>query len=230
MGAKVAKPNPAADNKAKADADLAMKALNKSAENFLAEVRLGTASATTLGYKLIDQKLESQEIQVVVQTQENVVSDDINDAIDSVFSGDWKSVVKFAAKEIISFLGGETPKPAEEAVNKEWAKSYLMWESNALVQYSIYLKKTNAKSIGTTQADTESTLLVCICRGIVDYEWIDPETIVYELSKTQPDMTPKEFQEMIDNVYNELLMAAQMIAVKRRTAAPSASTTTSITV
>ncbi|KAL2610159.1 hypothetical protein R1flu_028732 [Riccia fluitans] len=216
MGAKLAKPNPPADNLAKANADLAMDAMKMSANNFFAQIRLGTASEDSLGYTLTDQKLTDQEMQLIVQTKDNVMSDDIDSAIDSIFSGDWKSVAKFAAKEIIGFLGGGTPTPAEEAVNKEWHQSYLSWEYNTLLQYSTFILKTNAKSTGTLTEDTETTLMACICRGIVDYRSIDPEAIGFQLNKTTTDLTEEQFNALMKDVMSELENSAKISNLKRQ--------------
>ncbi|KAL3675725.1 hypothetical protein R1sor_025673 [Riccia sorocarpa] len=218
MGAKAAKPNPPSDNKAKAIADLAMDGLTLAASDFLSQVRLGTAGLNNLGYKLTDQKLTNQEIQIMVKTQDNVEPDDINAAIDSCFSGDWKGVTKFAAKEIIQFLGGQPPSPAEEAVNATFSKSYIVWEFNSLVQYSLYMKKTNASSVGTLTADTQITVLACICRGVVDYDGIDPQLILYEVCQTQPDLLndADKFQKLMEAVSNELKASATMSAIKRQ--------------
>jgi hypothetical protein len=210
MGAKQAKPVTPPDNPAKADADLALQGMQKAAENFLNTIRLGEASGQTLGYPLTDQRLINQEIHLVVQTTNNAPKEDLEKAVTGIFSGDWKTVTAIVVDSLASFLGGDAPQPVNTAVNDEFSKSFLVYENANVVQYSIYVKRTNAKSVGTLLADSQATMISVICRGNIAYPKVDPQTILGALVSSKKDMKPEEVQDLIANIGKELSLVAQL--------------------
>lgn len=220
MGAKVAKPNPPSTNEAKADADLAMQGMEASAENFLQTVRLGTSTLYNLGYELTDQKMTNQEVHMVVQTTANSPRDDIEEGINAIFSGDWKTVTKIAADSLASFFGGDAPQPSESAVNDTFSKSFLIWENNNVVQYSIFVRRTNAKSVGTLLEDSQATMEAVICKGNIDYNKIDPQTVISVMSEAKGDdgnpLTEAQKEQIFEEVQKELEMAAQLATFKKQ--------------
>ncbi len=216
MGAKQATPQHFKENDAKLDADIALEAMRASAEGFLKSVRCGDSNSHSLGYKLTDGKLTDQEVKLVVKTATNAEAGDIDKAINSVFSGDWKSVIKLATNEIIHFVSGKVPKPKNEAVNEEWSKSYLVWEFNSLIEYSVFMKKTNAASVGTALGNLDYTFMCAICRGVVAYESVDPQVIIYEVCKNQPKLKPKDFEKMMEDIEKSLELAARLSLFKKQ--------------
>lgn len=178
MGQKVSHPNPPEENEAKATADQVFGLLQESANNFFLSVRLGEPSGNTLGYPLTDMRLFAQEHHIVVQTDSNVTPENIRKAINDIFSGNWKGVVEDVVPTVLTFLSDGAPKPHETAVNDDFSTSFLKFENCNVVQYSIYVKRTNARSMGTLSENEVSTLLTVICKGIVDYGKIDPQAVL----------------------------------------------------
>jgi len=183
MGSHASKPDPPAENPAANASKLALEGFNVEAEHFFQSMRLGDATNYSLGYKLCEDKLTDQEFHIHVQTEFNQPAAAISEAVDGIFSGDWKKVTKLAVNEIVPFLTGEKPKAADKAETRTWGKAYLIWENGSLLCTAIYIKKTNAISIGSAVTDMDTTLLACVCRGVVDYAAIDPQVLVYEVNK-----------------------------------------------
>ena len=121
MGAKASKPDPPADNPAYEATKLALDGFNLEAEHFFQSMRLGDATNYSLGYKICENKLTDQEFHIHVQVAFNQKSDDIKKAVKGLFSGDWEAVTNAAIDEILPFLGGGPPAPADTAVNETWA-------------------------------------------------------------------------------------------------------------
>ncbi|GIL54836.1 hypothetical protein Vafri_10530 [Volvox africanus] len=220
MGNSIVKPAPGPnDTQAAVNAEMAQKVMHGSAENFFKDVRMGEPTLNSLGYKLAGMKLTDQEYQVICHTSQNVTSDDIKTAVDSLFSKDWKSVVDAAVNEIVMFLNGA---PTDNADIQEWSKSYLLWENASLVQYSVYILKTSSTSMGTVAASTYLTKLACICRGLVAYEAMHPQTIVYELRKSHPNMTNPQFTDFMKSISDELKLAAGLTQTMLMLTSPAA--------
>lgn len=215
MGGKVAKPNPPADNEAKADNDLAMKGLEDTAERFLQDNRLGVSSGETLGYPLVDDKLIAQELKLLTQTENNVPSSSIEQTIDGIFSGDWKSVVVNIAQQLAQFFSGEVPKPADRAVYQKFQKSYLRYENSNVVQYSVLVVQTNASSTGTLTENAQACLQTAVCKGVIDYAKLDPQIFIFQLQDSQPDLTLDEVEEIVNSIVKQLKIAAELAKVKR---------------
>lgn len=226
MGAKIAHPTPPSDNAAKAESDLALSGMKAAASEYLSTIRLGEASEFTLGYDLTDQKLTSQEVHLVVKTKDNATNDDIKKGIEGIFSHDWEKVVELAANSLAQFFGGEDPTTQTEAVNDEFSKSYLIWEDDNIVQYSFYVKRTNAKSMGTVQEDKQQTLQCCLCKGNVAYDKIDPQTVVGTIvgglgEKVAEGEVKDVVKDALDKVVTHLKLAAEVAQFKKQLEAGS---------
>jgi len=216
MGAKLVKPDPPADNKATDVAKIALDGFNTEADHFFQSMRLGDASNYSLGYKICDGKLTDQEFHIHVQDVFGQKSDDIKKAVKAIFSGDWEAVTNAAIDEIIPFLG-DTPTTTDLALNETWGKSYLLWENESLTNTSIFIRKTNCKSIGTAKEDVQHTLLACVCRGVVDYADVDPQVLLYEVNKTLKagGASTGAIAEVFKSVQDQMKFAAQMAQTKR---------------
>ena len=213
MGAANVKPADPDNTDAKIKNDLAIEGLELAGKNFLQEVLLHIPSEDTVGYELVNNRFTDQEIQLSACNSTNVTSQDIKDGIHSLFTKDWESLINVAADEIVKFLNGAE----DNASANVWKKSFLIWEKNSLVQYSAFIKKTKSSSVGTTAANQDTTMLSVACRGVVNYETIDPQTIIYELTKADPsyEKDSTNFNHMMDVVTQELQRAAQLAQIKR---------------
>jgi len=218
MGAEQAKPADPDNNEALQTSKMLVAGMETEAEHFFQSMRLGDASIYSLGYKICDGKLTDQEFKIHVQTQFNQTSDDIKNAAKSIFSGDWEAVTELAIDEILPFLSGSPPKPSDSAMTDVWGKSYLVWEYGTLVNTSIYLKKTNCSSIGTTTTNAQQTLLACACRGAVDFADVDPQVLLYEVTKnlTRGGKATDEIENVFAKVEAQLNFAVRMSSLKRK--------------
>ena len=217
MGATQAKPVPPSGNEAGQTAKLLVDGMELEADHFFQSMRLGDASNYSLGYKICDGKLTDQEFKIHVQSVFNGTSDNIKTAVKGIFSGDWEGVTEIAVDEILPFLSGEPPKPTDTAMTEVWGKSYLIWEYGTLTNTSIYLKKTNCASIGTTTEDKTQTLLACVCRGAVDFADVDPQVLLYEVTKnlTLAGKSTDEIENVFEKVEAQLNFAVRMSELKR---------------
>lgn len=213
MGSSVAKPTNPKDTQAKANADFATDAMTKTADSFLKSVRLGQPTSLTLGYKLTDGRLVNQMFKILATSSMNETSDTIKKGIHDIFGKDWEALAEVAADALVSFFSGGIP--ADSAVNETVSLSYLIWENESVVQYSCYCYKTNSKSVGLLTQDAAMCTLVVVCKGLVDYATVDPQNIVYEVKKTNPDMKNADFQQLMTDVKNSLQLAAELSKFKK---------------
>lgn len=213
MGQKISHPDPADDNEAKATADQVFKLMDDSANNFFSSVRLAEPTDLTLGYPLTDMRLIAQEQHILVQSETNVTSDLIKNTINDIFSGNWQGVVEDVVPTVLNFLTGDVPKPADTAVNDEFSTSFLKFENSNVVQYSIYIKRTNAKSMGTLTQSAVSTLLSVICKGIVDYGKIDPQAVLETMLAS--GMPSSQIDDAITDLKEQIKKLAKINFMKR---------------
>ncbi|GLC43594.1 hypothetical protein PLESTM_001493700 [Pleodorina starrii] len=212
MGTVLVKPKDTSDTKAIAQLELAVKGMHAMADNFFKDLRLGNASSTSLGYQLAGAKLTDQEYQIICRTEEGVTNSAISEAVKSIFSQDWQKLVECCVQEIVTFVTGDT---TDTASTQEWSKSYLVWEDDSLMQYSVLIVKTASTSMGALVGNSKTTMLACACRGVVAYETVDPQIIVYELRKTNKGMNVEQFKKTISDVVTELGLASQLTAMMR---------------
>jgi len=234
MGQKLAKPDPPSDNVAKAEAELQMEGMTLAAQNFLNVIRLGTASDENLGYTLVGRKLIAQEIEMIGIEANNATAETIDEAIDAIFSGDWKAVTKIAAGALIQFLNCEltycfvsvmiyqsffsaAPTPTDQASLSEFKSSYLVYEFGTIMQYSVFIKKTISKSVGTLTENSEYASLVCLAKGIVDYAEVDPQLILFKVSESMAStgQDSSKFLTMMKTIAEELKAAAELTEIKK---------------
>ena len=218
MGENQSKPSDPAGNEALQTSKMLVAGMETEAEHFFQSMRLGDASIYSLGYKICDGKLTDQEFKIHVQTDFAQTTDKIKAGVKSIFSGDWEAVTELAVDEILPFLSGEPPKAASSAMTEIWGKSYLVWEYGTLVNTSIYLKKTNCSSIGTTTENKQQTLLACACRGAVDFADVDPQVLLYEVTKnlTMAGTSTDEIGNVFEKVEAQLNFAVRMSSLKRK--------------
>ena len=224
MGAEVSTPNEPADNEAKANNDIALKGLEDTAQRFLSDCRLAVPNSETLGYALTDNKLQAQELKLLSQTTSGVLSSEIEDTIDAIFSSDWKGVVKSVSQQLAQFFSSEVPAPSEAAVYQKFQKSYLKYEFFNVVEYSILVIQTNATSTGTLTENTQACLQACVCKGLVDYAKLDPQTFLFQLTSSNPDLTIDQIQEIIEAIAVSLKNAAELAKLKQELENPTAGT------
>ena len=229
MGAQVSTPNPPASNEAKANNDIAIKGLEETAQRFLSDCRLAVPNTETLGYALTDNKLQAQEVKLLSQTTSGVLSSEIEDTIDAIFSSEWKGVVKSVSQQLAQFFSSEVPAPSEAAVYQKFQKSYLKYEFFNVVEYSILVIQTNATSTGTLTEETQACLQACVCKGLVDYAKLDPQTFIYQLTSSNPDLTIDELQSIIEAIGVSLKNAAELVKLKQQLENPTAGTLASLT-
>ena len=219
MGNKVAKPEPdPTDTKAAQNTNLAVEQLGIEAEHFFQSVRLGDANNYNLGYKICDGVLTDQEFHIHVQSDFNQSSEDLKKGVESIFAGDWKAVTELAVDVLLPFLSDAPPKPEDKAMTDIWAKSYLTWEDGTLVNTAIYVKKTNASSLGTTVGNATQTLLACICRGAVDFADIDPQVLLYEVrvNMRKAGRPISEIETVFQQIEEQMGFAVRMVELKRK--------------
>jgi len=219
MGNKVAKPEPdPEDTKAAQNTNLMVEGLGIEAEHFFQSVRLGDANNYNLGYKICDGVLTDQEFHVHVQTDFNQTSTTLKGGVKSIFSGDWEAVTEVAVDVLLPFLTGDPPKPEDKAMTDIWAKSYLTWEDGTLINTSIYVKKTNASSVGTLTGSTMQTLLACVCRGAVDFAHIDPQVLLYEvrMNMRKAGRPASEIMNVFNQIEEQMGFALRMVELKRK--------------
>ena len=217
MGANVVKPVAPEESAAKQNTKLMVEGLEIEAEHFFQSVRLGDANNYSLGYKICDGILTDQEFKIHVQSTFDSTRQEIKDGVKSIFSGDWEAVTELAVDALLPFLSGVPPLPASEAMTDIWGKSYLTWEDGTLINTSIYVKKTNASSLGTTTSDAEQTLLACICRGAVDFAAVDPQVLLYEVTKNmrKSGRPNEEIESVFERIEAQMGFAARMVELKR---------------
>ena len=219
MGSNVAKPEPdPADTKAAQNTNLMVEQLGIEAEHFFQSVRLGDANNYSLGYKICDNILTDQEFHIHVQSDFNQTSQQLKDGVKSIFAGDWEAVTELAVDVLLPFLSGAPPKPEDKAMTDIWAKSYLTWEDGTLMNTSIYLKKTNASSVGTLTGNATQTLLACVCRGAVDFANIDPQVLLYEvrMNMRKAGRPTSEIENIFNQIEEQMGFAVRMVELKRK--------------
>jgi len=219
MGQKEVKPNPPAETPAKAASDLAYEGLLSSANEFILQCASGRQTAFTLGYKLVDDKLDAQEIHLTSQSEANVPNDAIEKAVDALFSSDWKQLTKLCVGQLASFFA-TTPQPQDRAMNEVFGKTYLTYEHGNILMYAVYVKKTNSSSMGTLVGGTLATLMCVACRGIVDYASMDAQTIVLHVRESSKsldkELTEEQEMQIYERVKRSLSAALEIAQLKKR--------------
>lgn len=214
MGAIITKPDPPEENKAKATNDAVMAGFEDGAQLFLADCRLAAQDGTagTLGYKIVGDKLQDAETNLMLQTQLNCSNGDITKAVDSLFSGDWEGLAELCAGELSQFLTGAA---SDTATYKKFEKGYLKYEFGSLVQYSVMVIKSNTQSTGMVSKDTQAILQTVVCKGLIDYAFVDPQVIIYNLQESQPTITQAQLSELLDNIQSSMRFAAKLSQFKK---------------
>ena len=218
MGNNAVKPEPPADTKAAQNTNLMVEQLGIEAEHFFQSVRLGDANKYSLGYKICDNVLTDQEFHIHVQSEFNQSSEKLKAGVKSIFSGDWEAVTELAVDVLLPFLSGAPPKPEDQAMTDIWAKSYLTWEDGTLMNTSIYVKKTNASSVGTLTESTQQTLLACVCRGAVDFANVDPQVLLYEvrMNMRKAGRPTSEIENIFQQIEEQMGFAVRKVELKRK--------------
>jgi len=148
----------------------------------------------------------------MLQTQLNCPNGDITKAVDSLFSGDWEGLAELCAGELSQFLTGAA---SDTATYKKFEKGYLKYEFGSLVQYSVMVIKSNTQSTGMVSKDTQAILQTVVCKGLIDYAFVDPQVIIYNLQESQPTITQAQLSELLDNIQSSMRFAAKLSQFKK---------------
>ena len=216
MGAAIAKPNPPdTSNEAHANCEACIQGLHAEAERFFLKIRLGEATSDTLGYKLTEQRLTAQEKRLMVQTQMGAPDKaTLNKIITEHFGVRWSHFEVVGLQAIQAFFGADV-KPSESAVNDTLSSSFLVFEHSNVVQYSMFIRRTSATSMGTFTGDSQLTMMVALCKGNIDFASVDPQTIISTLLEQDERFTEGQIDHLLQTIVKELELAARLSEIKQ---------------
>ncbi|XP_066911074.1 uncharacterized protein [Clytia hemisphaerica] len=207
----VVQPHTSGDNTAKQVVDQQIKGLKAIVTVLFDSIRLGQATDNNLGYKLCGNKMIVQETNMF-ESKEGATSDNIQKALKSIFKGDWEQLASVAINEVIGFIN---QKPSDSAEADIFSKSYLNWESDSLIQNTVYIQKAKWVSEGTLAKDATSILLVGLAKGIVDYATVDPQIFMYEIRKSNPKMVDEDYHKKITELEGDLRVTSMLPMIKK---------------
>ena len=149
-----------------------------------------------------DQEIHSGTI-VEACKQVNIVlsskpSDDLVEAIDEFFSGNFMSglgkLVHVAVKGVLGNASmGEY----------ETSQMFIVWEYNALLRYDAYCYRWNFAAEGVIE-DTEGVVGVLLCKRVIDITKTDPQVLTWAISRQASSLGKKDEAQMIEEAMGVL--------------------------
>lgn len=208
----IVQPHTPDDNTAKQVVDQQIKGLKAIVTVLFDSIRLGEATDNNLGYNLCGNRMITQETHMFNESEENVTSDYIKEAMEGIFKKDWEQVADVAINEVVEFIN---QKPSDSAEADIFSKSYLNWESDSLIQNTVYIQKAKWISEGMVAKDSTSILLVGLAKGIVDYATVDPQILIHEIRRSNPRMKDEDYRRKIIEVEGDLRVTSMLPMVKK---------------